>query len=490
MTGQNTSGNVQASDVLTVTIAPVPANAGTISGTTFVYKGQQGVVYTVPAINNATTYIWTLPAGASGTSTTNSITVNYGSSAVSGNITVKGNNSCGDGETSTLFVRVKHFIIDWTGNGVDYMNINVYSAKLDGVELEAGDEIGIFDGNICVGSGVLTGLLTRENTLDIAVSKNDGSGNGYTTGNAITYKFFDNSQDLENSNLSAVYDRTDPSWSTDGKFAIGATAFVELTGLTKVNQDIALNIGWNIISANVIPANLNMMDIFQTLIDAGKLKKVMDESGKTIENFGAFGGWKNNIGNLTATEGYKVNMIAGSTLSLQGTPVQLPLDINLNIGWNIIPYPCSSIQDAKVLVQSLIDAGKLKKVMDEAGKTIENFGAFGGWKNNIGNFTPGKGYKVNVLENCVLTIPADVLISAIMLPELLASEHFKPVFNGNGTEHMNIHLVNLPTSGLLAGDEIGIFDGKHCVGSATIGAEQLMAGNISIPASSNDDLGL
>ena len=160
-----------------------------------------------------------------------------------------------------------------------------------------------------------------------------------------------------------------------------ATVTVSATGVDSeiitVNQDglnttqlISLNIGWNIISANVVPANLNLKAIFQPTIDTGKLKKVMDETGKTIENFGAFGGWKNNIGNLTATEGYKVNITAASTLSLEGTPVNLPLDISLNTGWNIISYPCATIQDAKALVQSLIDACKLTKVMDETGKTI------------------------------------------------------------------------------------------------------------------------
>ena len=53
---------------------------------------------------------------------------------------------------------------------------------------------------------------------------------------------------------------------------------------------------------------------------------------------------------------------------------------------------------------------------------------------------------------------------------------------------MNIHLVNLQSSGFQAGDEIGIFDGKQCVGSATIGTSQLLNGIISLAASANDDL--
>jgi hypothetical protein len=253
-------------------------------------------------------------------------------------------------------------------------------------------------------------------------------------------------------------------------------------------QVISLNPGWNIISANVVIANLDLKSVFQSLIDAGKLKKVMDEAGKTIENFGAFGGWKNNIGNLNSAKGYKVNVTAASTLSLEGIAVGLPLDIALAAGWNIISYPCATAQDAKALVQTLIDAGKLKKVMDEAGKTIENFGAFGGWKNNIGNFLPGKGYKVNVTTSCVLTIPAAANKSVSIVPEVLASAHFSKVFIGNGTDHFNVHLVDLASSGLQPGDQIGIFDGKNCVGAATIGLDQLFSGSISIAASFNDGL--
>ena len=447
---------------------------------------------------DALTYLWTVPEGITLSSAT-AVKPTFTVPEVTTDTDYSFSLVVNDGEANSIADVVKitvknvvisqHFTPVWSGNGVDHMNINIYSAKLDGVELEAGDEIGIFDGNLCVGVGTLTGTLSQAKTLDMIVSRNDGSGNGYDAGNTISFKLYDASKTLEMFNVTAIYSNTDPSWSTDGKFTIGATAFAELSGLTKVNQDITLNTGWNIISAYVVPSNLDLKAIFQSMIDAGTLKKVMDEAGKTIENFGAFGGWKNNIGNLNSAKGYKVNVLSNSTLSLEGTPVSLPLDIALATGWNIISYPSATAQDAKALVQSLIDAGKLKKVMDEAGKTIENFGAFGGWKNNIGNLLPGKGYKVNVLENCILIIPAEGTKSAVVVPELLASEYFKPVFSGNGTDHASINLVNLQASGLQAGDEIGVFDGKLCVGSAMVGSDQLIAGSISIPASANDGLG-
>ena len=99
--GNNSCGD-GASSTLPITVNPLPISAGTITGTTTVCQGQSAVTYTVPTITNANSYVWLLPAGAIGSSNTNSITVNYDASADSGNITVKGNNDCGDGTSSTL----------------------------------------------------------------------------------------------------------------------------------------------------------------------------------------------------------------------------------------------------------------------------------------------------------------------------------------------------------------------------------------------------
>lgn len=79
--------------------------AGTITGTSIVCQGNSGVVYSVPAVPNASTYNWTLPTGASiaSGSGTNSITVNFSASAVSGNITVSASNPCATGAVSPAF---------------------------------------------------------------------------------------------------------------------------------------------------------------------------------------------------------------------------------------------------------------------------------------------------------------------------------------------------------------------------------------------------
>ncbi len=85
----------------------LPDTAKAITGVATVCQGQNAVTYTVPAIARATSYTWLLPNGATGISQTNSITVNFGSNATSGNVTVSGTNLYGNGRIATLEITVK-----------------------------------------------------------------------------------------------------------------------------------------------------------------------------------------------------------------------------------------------------------------------------------------------------------------------------------------------------------------------------------------------
>lgn len=132
--------NFKEKDIFKTTFAdikmnPIPGNTGSISGTATVCQGQSALVYTVPSIANATSYAWTLPAGATGTSTINSITVNFGASAVSGNITVKGKNAGGDGALSILAITVNSIpesagIISGTTTVCQLQNAEIYTVPV------------------------------------------------------------------------------------------------------------------------------------------------------------------------------------------------------------------------------------------------------------------------------------------------------------------------------------------------------------------------
>jgi PKD repeat protein len=105
--GTNICGTGTGSNLL-VTVNPLPSSAAAIVGDDDVCQGETGVVYTIPALTNTTTYNWTLPVGASIVSgaNTNSITVDYATNAFTGDIVVYGANACGDGASSTLNVTV------------------------------------------------------------------------------------------------------------------------------------------------------------------------------------------------------------------------------------------------------------------------------------------------------------------------------------------------------------------------------------------------
>jgi hypothetical protein len=145
------------------------------------------------------------------------------------------------------------------------------------------------------------------------------------------------------------------------------------------------------------------------------------------------------------------------------------MQMPLNQGWNIIGYPQEAQFDGKEVVQQLINRGTLIKVQDEKGLSIEDYGIFGGWTNNIGNFKPGEGYKVKVAANETLTINPSYAKSGSLVPEFFAGSHFQTAMEGNGVDHMNINILGIPQNLLQPGDEIGIFDGDLCVGSLVIG---------------------
>jgi hypothetical protein len=73
-----------------------------INGAYGVCRNSTGNVFTTPAVSGATSYQWTLPTGATGSSTTNSITLSFSSTYNTGNLSVRAVGPCG---TSAPFTR-------------------------------------------------------------------------------------------------------------------------------------------------------------------------------------------------------------------------------------------------------------------------------------------------------------------------------------------------------------------------------------------------
>jgi hypothetical protein len=103
--GVNSIGTTNGNDMTFLTGCPVAGPAGPITGPIQVCQGGSGYIYTV-TISGATGYVWTLPVGGTITAgaNTNTITVSYSPTAVSGYVFVYGTAACGNGAPSQLAV--------------------------------------------------------------------------------------------------------------------------------------------------------------------------------------------------------------------------------------------------------------------------------------------------------------------------------------------------------------------------------------------------
>jgi len=371
-------------------------------------------------------------------------------------------------------------------NDIKPMNLTIVSATIEDLPLSADDEIAVFIGDICVASAKLTQSIDATNsatTLTISASQVDGSKNGYITNDTIVFKIWNNQTQKELQVNAAIYRNDVPSWKTNGRYSPGATAVVELESYPVYTQQIEILKGYNLISTYVSPQNSSVSAVTRTLIDQGSLITMQDEAGNSFENWGAYGGWINQLGSMKETEGYQLQAANNCTLQVTGRSIATPLDISLQTGWNIISYPHTDLVNAMDVVQSLIDQNKLIKVQDEQGNSIENWGLYGGWKNGIGNLIPGKAYKVKMSADAVLTFQKSYPKSALVTAKPEQTEFYQSSVEGNGTDHMNINITDLNTIGLSAGDELAAFDGAVCVATSKINEANVKSGSACLAAS-------
>ena len=139
-------------------------------------------------------------------------------------------------------INAQHFTPIWTGNPYNPMSIIVQDAKIDGIDMEAGDEIAVFDigdggVSICVGTTILTQTATTLTPVIINTSQDESGGGitGYTPGNTILYKLWDNSESTEIILISVTYDPNfDSVYTTLGTALVTqlfGTPFVQTTAV-------------------------------------------------------------------------------------------------------------------------------------------------------------------------------------------------------------------------------------------------------------------
>ncbi len=181
--------------VYNVTVNPLPAAPGAINGQAEVCAGTNAVAYSVAAVTGANSYAWTLPAGAviaTGTGT-NSITVNFGASATSGNISVVAQNSCGDGQPSVKAVTVSS--LPAAAGAINGMSTVCQGSN--SVTYTVADITGAttYTWTIPAGATIISGANTSSITVDFSLAATSGSvtvsganlcGTGTSSGMVVT----------------------------------------------------------------------------------------------------------------------------------------------------------------------------------------------------------------------------------------------------------------------------------------------------------------
>lgn len=83
---------------------PWPVTPGAIDGPSSVCQSSTGLIFTVPAVPYASTYLWSYSgSGVTITGSGNTIQADFSPTATSGSFTVRGNNACGNGPVSQPF---------------------------------------------------------------------------------------------------------------------------------------------------------------------------------------------------------------------------------------------------------------------------------------------------------------------------------------------------------------------------------------------------
>ncbi|MDP2336712.1 MAG: Ig-like domain-containing protein [Bacteroidota bacterium] len=105
----------------TVNVFDAPYAAGAIAGPATFVQGTSGIAYSVDAIPNATSYVWSYSgSGVTINGTGASVTLYFAVNAIDGELAVKGHSYCGDGVSSSLALS-------------GYKTLNLTSVLLEGL---------------------------------------------------------------------------------------------------------------------------------------------------------------------------------------------------------------------------------------------------------------------------------------------------------------------------------------------------------------------
>jgi len=339
-----------------------------------------------------------------------------------------------------------HHFLPVPPTGLPYA-IVVDSAMVDGQSLEPGDEIGVFDGPLCVGAAP----VGEEWPLTVTAWQADDAHGlpGFAVGNSILFRVWARAGDYD---IPAVATYSEGN----GLFGHGVYSRLSLDATAQWEQLVPLLPNYaNLISLCLLPSNPAIENMFEY---CASLIGIYEDNGRVYLPPDV-----NTIGEFHPTEGYRVFCSQPEQLYVMGPPLNPTIEYELVAGpWNWISYPrtdCVPVEDALISI-----APHLIIIQDDAG---------GAWipgesVNTLGDLMPGKGYMILVDQDCVLRYGA---------PPAQTQSHSRDVasvsISGVPPTGLPYHVVVRLENWAAAHrpSRIELYDGSRGVGAAVVSPE-------------------
>ena len=351
--------------------------------------------------------------------------------------------------TITVFANTTHFVFTantgWS-----------YSIVIDSIifpELSIGDEMGVFDGELCVGAVCYDGSFT----IGLAAWRDDpqtGDKDGFTDGYPMTFKFYDESAQ-EEFNVNVDYTEGDGNFGTGG--------YSQLTVFPIIIHTITLNTDWNLISSYVTPDDSSIESIAQSMGE--NLAIIQNDQGQFCipDYFDGIGTWD-------IADAYYVYMLQIDTLEVSGSQILLSTPILLDSLWNYVPNYYTSSTPIEPALASL-DTNLIIVQNDEG-----EFYIPGEEYNGIGNLEPGEGYSMYLSSACSLVYDSQSASPKVSTSSQVIVQYYSFAANTGRTYSILINSASIEGNSLENGDEIGVFD-------ITVSGDTLCVGAIVFPGS-------
>jgi hypothetical protein len=367
---------------------------------------------------------------------------------------------------------VPHFIFEGGDPSQPVWTIYIGGATVPDTDadMEAGDEIAIFDGDVMVGLFVLDQVCTIDNAFDndLTAFSNLTSQPGYTAGNAFSFKGWDCSAEVEYDMF--LYEFFDPYGDAymgdvfptgDGEYSLATIDFVSF-----VQQTFNLAVGYQFISSGVDPLDPDMMVVMADVLNTN-LDFVRNSGGQMLRKIGPV--WVNGIGNWIVEEGYLVKMFAADVFTITGAPVAVGTPIDVFTGYQFVSYFPTTAMNAMDAFVTIIGAD-LDFIRNSAGQMVRKIGPV--WVNGIGDAMPGEGYLVKMFADGQIVYPSAAKSSGItsITPSHLLFE------GGNAAEPVYTMYID----GLGIGDEVAAYSGDVVIGSMTVTSDNVYSNSLAV----------